>query len=39
MPVTARSLLLGLACLFVATIRPAAAEDFYKGKTITLMVG
>ena len=32
-------LLLGLACLVAAAIRPAAAEDFYRGKTITLMVG
>jgi tripartite-type tricarboxylate transporter receptor subunit TctC len=32
-------LLLGLACLLAAMIRPAWAEDFYKGKTITLMVG
>ncbi len=31
-------LLLGLACLAVA-IGPAGAEDFYRGKTITLIVG
>jgi tripartite-type tricarboxylate transporter receptor subunit TctC len=39
MPVSTRGLLLGLACLLAAMIRPARAEDFYKGKTITLMVG
>src|SRR3974390_659451 len=27
-----------IAC-FVAAVRPVAAEDFYKGKTITLLVG
>jgi tripartite-type tricarboxylate transporter receptor subunit TctC len=32
-------LLLGLACLLAAAIRPAGAEDFYKGKVITLLVG
>jgi tripartite-type tricarboxylate transporter receptor subunit TctC len=30
---------LALACMLAAAIGPAAAEDFYKGKTITLMVG
>jgi len=32
-------LLIGAACLLASAIRPAGAEDFYKGKTITLMVG
>jgi tripartite-type tricarboxylate transporter receptor subunit TctC len=32
-------LLLALACLLAAAIRPAVAEDFYKGKIITLLVG
>src|SRR5258708_12461786 len=32
-------LLLALACLLAAASRPACAEDFYKGKTITLLVG
>src|SRR3981081_3353736 len=31
--------LLTLACLLAAAAQPAAAEDFYKGKTINLMVG
>jgi tripartite-type tricarboxylate transporter receptor subunit TctC len=39
MPMGPVHLLLGLACLLAAVIRPAGAEDFYKGKTITLMVG
>jgi tripartite-type tricarboxylate transporter receptor subunit TctC len=39
MPVRSNLLLLGLACLLAAAIRPAWAEDFYKGKTITLLVG
>lgn len=39
MPVNALRLLLGLACLVAVVVRPAGAEDFYKGKTITLMVG
>src|ERR1700719_2137395 len=32
-------LLLGLACASAIAIAPATAEDFYKGKTITLLVG
>jgi tripartite-type tricarboxylate transporter receptor subunit TctC len=39
MPMRSIRLLLGLAGLLVAVTRPACAEDFYKGKTITLMVG
>src|SRR5450432_3443267 len=39
MPVTPMRLLLGLAYLLAAAMRPAWADDFYKGKTITLMVG
>src|SRR5258706_2772766 len=39
MPVRPKRLLLGLACLLAAGIEPARAEDFYKGKTITLLVG
>ena len=39
MPLGPMRLLLGLACLVVSTIHPAVAEDFYKGKTITLLVG
>jgi tripartite-type tricarboxylate transporter receptor subunit TctC len=39
MPVNPTRLLLGLACLLAAAIRPAQAQDFYKGKTITLLVG
>src|SRR6267154_5116997 len=39
MPVTSMRLLIGLACLLAAGIEPARAEDFYKGKTITLLVG
>jgi tripartite-type tricarboxylate transporter receptor subunit TctC len=31
--------LLALACLLAAAPQPAAAQDFYKGKTINLMVG
>ena len=38
MPVKPTRLLLGFACL-LALMRPAGGEDFYKGKTITLMVG
>jgi tripartite-type tricarboxylate transporter receptor subunit TctC len=32
-------LLLALACLLGTANRPAGAEDFYRGKTITLLVG
>jgi len=32
-------LLHALACLLAALNTPACAEDFYKGKTITLLVG
>jgi len=39
MPVRPTRLLLALACLLAALSRPAWAEDFYKGKTITLLVG
>jgi tripartite-type tricarboxylate transporter receptor subunit TctC len=38
-PSPLRLLLLTLACLIAATSTPAAAEDFYKGKIITLLVG
>jgi tripartite-type tricarboxylate transporter receptor subunit TctC len=31
--------LMALACLLAALIRPTAAQDFYKGKTISLLVG
>jgi tripartite-type tricarboxylate transporter receptor subunit TctC len=39
MPRNSPRLLLGLACLLALAIRPAVAEDFYKGKIITLLVG
>jgi tripartite-type tricarboxylate transporter receptor subunit TctC len=39
MSVSPARMLLALACLLAAAIRPVAAQDFYKGKTITLMVG
>jgi tripartite-type tricarboxylate transporter receptor subunit TctC len=39
MPVGPTHLLLALACLLATLSRPACAEDFYKGKTITLLVG
>jgi tripartite-type tricarboxylate transporter receptor subunit TctC len=39
MPVRPIYLLLALACLLAAAIGPAWPEDFYKGKTITLLVG
>jgi tripartite-type tricarboxylate transporter receptor subunit TctC len=39
MPVSPTRLLLGLAYLLAFAIQPACAEDFYKGKTITLLVG
>ena len=39
MPGSPMRLLLGLACLVASAIRPAVADDFYKGKVITLLVG
>jgi tripartite-type tricarboxylate transporter receptor subunit TctC len=39
MPRNSLRLLLGLACLLALAIQPACAEDFYKGKIITLLVG
>jgi tripartite-type tricarboxylate transporter receptor subunit TctC len=39
MPMRFRCSWLTLACLLASLGGPAAAEDFYKGKTITLMVG
>src|SRR3982074_1174912 len=39
MPVTPMRLLIGLACLLASEIGPARAEDFDKGRTITLLVG
>jgi tripartite-type tricarboxylate transporter receptor subunit TctC len=39
MPLRSMRLLLGLACLLAAAIHSACAEDFYKGKIITLLVG
>ena len=39
MPPSPTRLLLTLACLLAAAIQPATAEDFYKGKIITLLVG
>jgi tripartite-type tricarboxylate transporter receptor subunit TctC len=39
MPPSPTRLLLALACLLAVATRPAHAEDFYKGKIITLLVG
>jgi tripartite-type tricarboxylate transporter receptor subunit TctC len=39
MPLAPMRLLLCLACLLATAIRPVGAEDFYKGKVITLLVG
>ena len=39
MPVSSLRAVLALAGILAAIVPPACAEDFYKGKTITLLVG